>query len=211
MSNAKFSMNALMIIVIIFSAIGLFFTVKMVNMSNRFPVNEFYAIEDTDLAVKYSSLEPNGIYRGNENNNTLVLEGSFGYEWGAIKSGDHLFLNEYRLSDLGVLFCDLVEVDLNSMEKTVLMEDTILRGQCRSGELVCIKGFIMPTDFPETNSLLKLYDAASDDISVHSNSHDIAYINTKNNETVYTAFDSDINKGDFEARWIDKTLEEVMS
>jgi hypothetical protein len=60
--------------VMIFAAIAFFFTIKMVDLADRFPVNEFFPIEDTEYAVKYSSLEPNGIYRGTENASSLVYQ-----------------------------------------------------------------------------------------------------------------------------------------
>ena len=115
MNNTKFTMNSLVIIVIIFAAMGLFFTVKLVNMADRFPINEFVPIEDTDLAIKYSSLEPNGIYRGSENSGTLVIEGTFGYDWGSVLEGDTLFVNEYQSTDLGLLTSDLVKININTL------------------------------------------------------------------------------------------------
>ena len=48
MGNAKFTMNSLVIIAIIFSAILFFFTIAMVDMANPYAQNEFYPIEGTD-------------------------------------------------------------------------------------------------------------------------------------------------------------------
>ena len=61
MRNNKLSLNMILIIVACFSVIGLFFTVKMFDLADRFPVNEFNPIENTNFAIKYSSLEPDGL------------------------------------------------------------------------------------------------------------------------------------------------------
>ena len=89
MGNAKFTMNSLVIIAIIFSAILFFFTIAMVDMANPYAQNEFYPIEGTDeLAIKHSSIEPNGIYRGSENAAVLVLEGTYGKDSGTTLAGE---------------------------------------------------------------------------------------------------------------------------
>ena len=62
MGNAKFTMNSLVIIVIIFSAILFFFTITMVDMVNPYGQNDYYPIEGTDLAVKHSRIDPNGLF-----------------------------------------------------------------------------------------------------------------------------------------------------
>ena len=77
MESPKFSFNAFLLVVIIFSALLFFVTVKVMDIADRTPVNSFTPIEGTELAVRYSSLEPNGIYTGTENVNTLLLEGNF--------------------------------------------------------------------------------------------------------------------------------------
>ncbi len=209
MYNTKFTMNALVIIVIIFSAIGLFFTIKLVNMADRIPINEYYPIEETDLGVRYSSLEPNGIYQGSEAAGELVLEGNYGMDWGAFLEGDDLFINEYRMTDLGLVLCDLVKINVNTLEKEVLMKDTFLRGKCASGELVCLGGCIMPSSYPQTNPLMKLYSMASSDIRPEGESAEVIFIDPKTGETAYSFRDDHANSSHFDDRYLRLTLEEV--
>ena len=211
MNNTKFTMNSLVIIVIIFAAMGLFFTVKLVNMADRFPINEFVPIEDTDLAIKYSSLEPNGIYRGSENSGTLVIEGTFGYDWGSVLEGDTLFVNEYQSTDLGLLTSDLVKININTLEKEILIKDAVLRGKCASGELVCLSGFIMPSSFPETNSLMKLYGMSSRDILPNGESAIVNYLDPADGTILYSVRDDEANTDKFEEKYLQTTLEEVKS
>ncbi len=211
LNNTKFTMNSLIIVVIIFTAIGLFFTIKLVNMADRLPINEYYPIEDTDLAIKYSSLDPNGIYRGSENTGELVIEGTFGYDWGSYLEGDKLYVNEYTSTDLGFLLCDLVRIDINTLEKETLLKDAILRGRCASGELVCLSGFIMPSSFPETNSILKLYGMSSREIASNSKSAIVNYIDPADGRILYSVRDDEANTDSFDEKYLNTSLEEVMS
>ena len=150
-------MNSLNIIVIIFSAILFFFTIAMVNMSSPFAQNEFFPIEGTELAVKHSNLEPDGLYKGTESTATLVLEGTFGNDWGTAVENGKIYLNEYAMTTVGLIVPEAVRVDMETYEKEVLLKNAMIRGKCASGELVVVEGFIMPTNFPKTNSLFKLY------------------------------------------------------
>ena len=166
MSNAKFTMNSLVIIAIIFSAILFFFTIAMVDMANPYAQNEFYPIEGTDeLAIKHSSIEPNGIYRGGENTAVLVLEGTYGKDWGTTLAGEKLYLNEYDMTTVGMIIPEIVRVDINTLEKEILYKDAMIRGRCASGEMVCLEGYVMPSNFPETNSLLKFYSMSEKDLN----------------------------------------------
>ena len=78
MQENKFTANALVLVVIVFSAILFLFSIKVVDLSQHAAVNDFYPIEGTDLAVKYSSLSPNGLYQGGQTTGVLKLEGTFG-------------------------------------------------------------------------------------------------------------------------------------
>ena len=206
MNKAKFSMNALLLIVIIFSALAFFFTIVMVNLADRTAVNEYIPLEGTDYAIRYSSLEPSGLYQGPENTCRLVTEGEFGSEWGACKVGDVLYLNEYRSTELGVLLCDLVRIDLTTHEKTVLYRDTILRGTCASGELVCVRGAMLPADFPETNPLCRLYRLTAKDAG---NGAQVLFLDPQTLEEAYTVTVSDPGSPIFEKQYLQKTLTEV--
>lgn len=138
MREYKFTLNALLLVVLIFSAIFFFFTVKLTSLADRSAYNDFYPIEGTPYAVYYSSLKPTGIYEGGKTTGVLRLEGQYGYDWGAAAVGDALFLNEYRSSELGLTLSHVVRIDTPSFDKQVLLPDAILRGRCASGELVCL-------------------------------------------------------------------------
>ena len=209
MNNTKFTMNALLVIVTIFSAIGLLFTVGIYKMGQHaYLVSDYEAIEGTDLAIRYSTKEPSGIYRGTKYADELVLEGEFGYDKGTTYSEGKLYLNEYRYTDTGFTLCDVVCVDTESFEKTVLMENAMLRGHCESGELVCRGDCFPRSDMPDTNSLCRLYAMTSPKLDPVSGSAAVVFIDPASGEIVYTARD-DAQEGDFDEHWLPHTLEEV--
>ena len=207
MKQSKFTFNAFLIVVIIFSAFALFFTVKLFHLADRTAVNSFHRIEQSEFAVKYSSLEPDGIYKGSENSNTLLLKGTFGYDWGAVIEGDTLFINEYSKSNLGFTVSDVVKIDLNNATKKVVCKNAVLRGKNLSGELVILYNYIMPSNFVKTNPFSKLY-AMNDFSAVCSPSGSkIIFLSPKTLEIVYSK-KAGIAK-DFDEKYINKTLEEV--
>ncbi|MBR1781860.1 MAG: hypothetical protein IJ751_10730 [Oscillospiraceae bacterium] len=183
-----------------------FFTVTMVNLSDRLAVNEYIEIEGTDLAVRYSSLEPNGIYQGSKNMGTLKVEGDFGAEWGTFTAGDCLYINEYTATDLGLMLCSVVKIDLTTFDKQVILPNAILRGRCASGEPVCVTGGMLPSNFPETNSLCRLYNmtVGREDITVR-------YLDPGTAEVIYSVPDDTALQPDFEGRYLERTLGEVMA
>ena len=210
MGNAKFTMNSLVIIAIIFSAILFFFTIAMVDMANPYAQNEFYPIEGTDeLAIKHSSIEPNGIYRGGENTAVLVLEGTYGKDWGTTLAGDKLYLNEYDMTTVGMIIPEIVRVDINTLEKEILYKDAMIRGRCASGEMVCLEGYVMPSNFPETNSLLKFYSMSEKDLDPGANICNVIYIDPETGEAVLTLEEQPIIEKSFESKYIDCTLDEI--
>lgn len=208
MNKAKFSMNALLLVVIIFSALAFVFTIVMVNLADRTAVNEYIPIKGTDYAIRYSSLEPNGLYKGQENTGQLVAEGNFGSDWGAFKVDDRLYLNEYTTTDLGVLLCSIVGVDLNSGEKTVLYRDTVLRGRCASGELVCVTGCMLPADFPETNSLCRFYRLTEKDVS-SPDGGEVFFLDPQTLSVLYSVQDDNVFSDGFAERYLQTPLSEV--
>ena len=210
MQENKFTANALVLVVIVFSAILFLFSIKVVDLSQHAAVNDFYPIEGTDLAVKYSSLSPNGIYQGGKTTGQLKLEGTFGYDWGAAVEGDSLYLNEYTSTDVGVMLCRLVRVDLTTFEKEVLLRDTILRGRCASGELVCLGGYLMPSSFPATNPLCKFYAMSDPDIRPADTSALVLFLDPSTGEVVYSVRDDEALTESFEGRYLARTLQEVM-
>ena len=52
MRESKFTMNAFLLVVLIFSALTFFVTVKLTGMADRTPVNTFTPIEGTELSVR---------------------------------------------------------------------------------------------------------------------------------------------------------------
>ena len=210
MGNARFSVNGLLVIVIIFSAILFLFTLKLTDLAYRPAVNEIYPVEGSDLTIRYSSQTPNGLYRGQSQTAPVLLEGSFGYDWGAAVAADKLYLNEYDTSDLGMVYCSLVRVDLNTLEKEVLRKDTILRGRCASGELVCLGDCLMLANAPDTNPLCQLYAMTDGDLHPEGEGATVLFLDPNTGEAVYSVWDDEALTDSFEDRYISRTLEEVM-
>lgn len=200
-----------MIVVLFFAVFSLFFTVNLVSMADQLAVNEFNPIEGTDqVSVIYSNLRPNGLYVGDRVNGKLKLKGYFGFDWGAYAEGSTLYINEYTNTELGMMLCKLVRVDLDTFEKEVVFSDAILRGRCASGELVVIRGFLMPSCRPATNALCKLYSFVSDSIELDGDRATVLFLDPATGEVVYSVKDPNALSDGFEARYIDRTLEEVM-
>ena len=209
MESPKFSLNAFLLIVIIFSALTFFVTVKLTGMADRTPVNQFVPIEGTELSIRYSSLEPDGIYSGSETVNTLLLEGTYGTDWGAAAVENQLYLNEYRATDLGVLLCDVVRVDTDTFEKTILLHDAILRGRCASGQLVCVTGAMLPANLPEENALCRLYCTDSG-VSPSAEHAAVLYLDPATGSVLGSVQDPNAMGEGFEARYLDRAMEEVL-
>lgn len=208
MREPKFSLNAFLLVVLIFAALTLFITVIISHMADRTPVNDFYPVEGTEYMVHYSNLEPDGIYSGTKNDHQLRLEGTFGYDWGAAVEGDSLFINEYNSTDLGVTLCDLVRVDLTTFRRELLLRDTILRGRCASGELVCVRDTLLPSNRPKANALCAFYAMSSMRLNPKSDSAEVLFLDPRTGEIVFSVRDGRA-LSDFEARYLARTLEEV--
>ena len=209
MNNTKFSINALLIVVLIFSIILFFFTIVLYNMADPSVQNEYYPIEGTDLAIRYSNLDPNGIYKGSENNGVLVLEGSFGADWGVSLEDDCLILNEYARTSVGMVISQIVKVDINTYKKEVLCKDAIIRGKCASGELVCLGGYVMPISFPQTNSLMKFYSMSSGVIKTEGNSAEVMFMDPGSADIVFSLRDDKLNEKTLTKKYITPTLDEI--
>ena len=210
MGNAKFSMNALLIVVIIFSALMFLFSIQMVNLSARSYENEFYPIEGTKLSVRYSAFLPNGLYEGSQNTGVLKVKGFFGFDWGAAANGNLLYINEYASTPLGVTLSHLVRVDLTTYQKEVFSPNTMLRGKCASGELVCLQDFIMPSNLPETNVLCDLYAFSDDALNPQSSGATVLFLDPETGECLYRVWDEEALTDVFEERYLNRTLQEVM-
>ena len=206
MRSPKLSVNALLLILLIFGGFTFFITLFIVRMADRSGVNTFNPVEGTDYAIRYSSLEPNGLYQGNEVVNSLVVKGNFGFDWGAALEGERLYLNEYKTSNMGVMHSNLVRVDLTTKQKETLLTDAILRGKCASGELVCVRGVLLPANKPESNILCKFYALAAP--ALHDGA-EVLFLDPATGEIVYSVRDDGAMTEAFEARYLGRTLEEV--
>ena len=206
MRSPKLSVNTLLLILLIFGGFTFFITLFIVRMADRSGINTFNPVEGTDYAIRYSSLEPNGLYQGNEVVNSLVVKGNFGFDWGAALEGDRLYLNEYNTSDMGVMHSNLVRIDLTTKRKETLLTDAILRGKCASGELVCVRGVFLPANEPESNVLCKFYALTAP--GLHDGA-EVLFLDPATGEIVYSVRDDGAMTEAFEARYLGRTLEEV--
>ena len=185
------------------------FTVNLVTMAEPYAENSFYRIEGTKYYVHYSTMDPSGIYLGSGRTAELMIEGKYGHDWGAVAVGDKLYINEYSKTDFGIMLTRLVCIDLTTFEKTVLRNDTMLRGRCRSGELVAVSGFVMPSNMPDTNSLCKMYSFSKNDIHLEDKDAVVLYIDPETAAVVHSVRDKAALEDDFESRFIETTLEEA--
>ena len=88
--------------------------------------------------------------------------------------------------------------------------DTILRGRCASGELVCLGGYLMPSSFPATNPLCKFYAMSDPDIRPADTSALVLFLDPSTGEVVYSVRDDEALTESFEGRYLARTLQEVM-
>ena len=202
-------MNALVLVAIIFTAIGFFFTVKLGKLADRSILNEYYPIEGTALGVRYGTQQPSGLYRGGPNSKELLLEGTFGYDWGAAAQGDCLWLNEYVGTDLGLMRCRLVRLNTEDLRLEAVLEDTVLRGRSPSGELVCLRGCLMESGAPEVNPLCTLYCMSARDLEPDGSSAEVLWLDPETGEILFRLRDSEAATEAFAERYLSRTLEEV--
>lgn len=214
MRETKFTVNAVVLVALIFSALALFFTVKLPYYAYSEGMNDFSPIEGTDMGVYYSNRKQNGIYRptnivsGIMLEGELLLAGDFIGDWGAAYEDGILYLNELSTTELGMTTVKLVRVDTDGFKEKTLMNDSVMRGRCASGELVVIRGYMMSATYPETNSLAKLYGFSSGNIAGSGNA-DVVYLDPATGEIVHTVTGVDAEADDFEELFINRTLDEV--
>lgn len=214
MRQSRFTFQAFLIIVLIFSVMAFFFTIFLSGMAGKAwnpHVNDSYEIAGSDLTIRYSDKKGNGIYKGDSVNGVLKVEGSFGHDWGIALEGDHLYLNEYRTSTLGTMFCQLVRIDLTTFEKEVLRRDTVLRGQCASGELVCISNILMPSAQPQTNEFCRLYAMTASDLDPQSDGGTVLFMDPANADVLYEIEGNNILSDEFASLYLDHSLDEIRS
>lgn len=210
MRSPKFTLNALILVILLASAFLFFIMLMVFGMASRLlPVNQIIPIENTDLLIRYSNLEPDGLYQGTENVNTLRVEGTFGYDWGAVLEGERLYVNEYDATDLGLTLCDLTMIDLATDQKQVLFPNTILRGRCASGELVCVRDVMIPANHPAESSLCAFYSLTDPSLRPENSLAQVLFLDPATGEIVYeTQTNASLDKS-FSSRFLERTLEEV--
>ena len=212
MRQSKFTFNAFLLIVLIFSVMAFFFTHFLSGMADvawQAAVNDTYEIEGSNLSIRYSDKKPSGLYEGDQVNGELKVEGTFGHDWGVVLEGDHLYLNEYRSSTFGMTYCQLVRINIHTFEKEVLMRDTILRGQCSSGELVCVSNTLLPSMQPKTNELCRLYAMTASGIDPDRDGGTILFLDAVNTTVLYQTEDEEALTDVFEERYLNHSLEEI--
>lgn len=209
LNDSKFTSHSFVLVFTIAAAIFLFFAVKLVDLADHSAANDYYPIEGTPYAIRYSSLKTSGIYRGDRNTGTLMLEGLYGFDWGCVAEGDWLYLNEYSRSNLGLLYCRVVRVNTKGFTKEVLLDNAILRGRCASGELVCLKNCLMPSVFPKTNALCALYAVTDPALRPGADGADVVFLDPTSAEALYTVHDDAVFESGFDARYLARTLGEV--
>jgi len=209
MKKARFSLNAFILVIIIFSAVIFFVTISLVDLANPLAVNERYPVEGTDLAVVYSNRIEHGLYEGPANTAVLRLPGRYGHDWGMAREGSALYMNEYLSSDIRLTYCRLVRVDLDTFEKQVIADDAVLRGRCASGELVYVSGQLLPSVYPETSVLARLYMLSA---PAAVNGAVIKVMDPVSGDISVSASDPKaLSDGDlFDSLYIDRTLDEIL-
>ena len=205
MNRSKFSFNAVLAVIAVFSAIILFVGITMVDMATILPVEDEYRIEDTDYFIRYSSFRPYGLYRWSE----LLCEGSFGYDWGACYTGDVLYCNEYKTTDFGLMAINVVKIDMTTYKKETLYRDAMIRGRCASGELVIFKGYVSPSWSPDVNPLRSVFAASDGDILPESDGATVCWFDTEKGTIVHSVKDPMAMSKGKENYYLSASLEEV--
>ena len=211
MRDHRLTINGILAVLIVFSAIGLFATVSSLRMSDPSVVNETYPIEGTPYSIRYSTFEESGIVKGKGADNELLLPGTYGTDWGVAAEGDFLYVNKYHSTTVGLLISDVTRVDTTTWQEEILYEDAVLRGRCKSGELVVVTGAMLPANRPAKNSLCRFYSMSAKGIRPDGKKARILYLDPATGEALLTLEGEAAFRKDFESRYLDKTLEEVRS
>ncbi|MBR1758547.1 MAG: hypothetical protein IJ744_07470 [Lachnospiraceae bacterium] len=189
MREPKFTFNAFIFIVILFSALYFFANVSLFNLLVPPAINDTHEIENSDYVVRYNTIIPSGIYDGSDSWSHLMIEGEFGYNWGMVAKEDALYCNEYHTTTFAYMTTDLVRIDLKTFEKTIVRKDAMLVGETTSGELIYLDGCVMANWFPATNPLYRLYGAANRSLLKGENGAMVCFYNTGDANVVYQVED----------------------
>jgi len=211
MDSRKYTMNSFVLTVILFSAIFLFFTVTVSDMADTHVINENYPLEDTGYYIRYTTHIPSGIYDGEGQGAHLLLEGSYGHDWGAYVSGDTLYCNEYHTTTLGYMTTNVVKINLKDFSKEVLYEDCMVRGVIASGELLLYDNVVMPNWFPKSNPLCLMYDISGKGDPLDSLEATVVLYDITAAKEVYRKDDTLAQSDKRVEFYLSKTLQELAS
>ena len=100
----------------------------------------------------------------------------------------------------------VVFMDMHTYKETTVQTNAVLRGRCASGELVCVRGVLLPANEPESNILCKFYALAAPGLRGGA---EVLFLDPATGEIVYSVRDDGAMTEAFEARYLQRTLEEV--
>lgn len=206
-------MNAFLFILLLASALYFFVSVVIYDMAALNFRNDWYPIEGTDLYIRdcvKKTEDESGIYDGPQEWSDRLVPGDFGYDWGAHAEGGTLYINEYHSTKFGFLTCDLVKIDLETYEKTVLYRNTMMIGRSASGELVCMGETVGANWFPKTNPLYRLYGMTQSGLRQEEGSAVVRMIDPLSGKTVFEKRDDGALSSKRQEYYLASTLEEVM-
>ena len=209
MNKTKFTMNSFVLVVMIASALFLFFTIFMDSLANRTVLNQSYPIEGTPYYVRYTTHIPSGIYDSYDDDNALMIKGSYGYDWAGLLIDDFYFCNEYHKTVFGFMTSNVVRISLKDFSKQIVLEDATIKGRCSSGELVCFGDVLMPNWFPGSNALCKLYGAAIGCDRYDSETATVSFIDPETLQMLYSVKDQHAlsdERGDY---YLSSSLQEI--
>ena len=104
---------------------------------------------------------------------------------------------------------DLVRIDLDTLEKETVSKNTLLRGKCASGELVCFEGYVDMTWFPETNSLRQLMREADRDVQPEPQGTIVVFLDPDTGAEEYRVTDPEALTDESAEKYLSTALEEV--
>ena len=209
MNRTKFTMNSFVLVIILASALFMFFTIFMDTLANRSVRNESYPIEGTEYYVRYTTHIPSGIYVGYDSDDTLMLEGSYGYDWAGLLKDDYYFCNEYHKTVFGFMTSDVVRISLEDFSKEIILKDATVKGFCASGELVCFSNVVMPNWFPGTNAICKLYGMAQGCDGYDSEMAIVNVIDPDTLQILYSAEDGKALSDERGSYYLSSSLQEI--
>lgn len=209
MRQTKFSMNAFVLVYILFSAAFLFVSVYLYDFADFSKSNDSYPIEGTDLFVRYADHIPSGIYDGEETYSNCLIEGRYGYNGSAQVSGNQLFINEYHNTKYGFMISDLMCISTDDFRKRCVAEDAYLLGTCKSGELVFVRGTGLANWFVQTNGLYPLYLSSSSPSENLKEGPEVIYLDPVTSEEISAGHDPDALSEKRQNYYLSRTLSEV--